>query len=442
MNSQELIQKDATYIWHPFTPLQGMQAPLPIVRAEGCYLYTEDGRAILDAIASWWVNLHGHAHPHIAKAIGQQALQLEHVIFAGFTHAPAVSLAERLLQILPENLSKVFFSDNGSTACEVALKMALQYWYNKGQPKTKVIALEGAYHGDTFGAMSVGDRSPLSAPTAPLLFEVCSIALPMCHKETCCAGQRELSSLCGGVAQSIAAFEAAAASGEVAAFIYEPLVQGASGMRMYSVAILEKLLAIAKKYEVICIADEVMTGFGRTGQLFASLHLSEQPDIVCLSKGLTGGALPLGVTACAEYIIEAYRSDDLLKTFFHGHSFTANPLACAAALASLDLLLTEECLQNIARIQQQHLAFEERLQGHSKVREVRVLGTIVAVELDTDKESGYFNEARSSLYQFFLDRNILLRPLGNIIYILPPYAIAPEGLEDVYQAIEALLAIL
>lgn len=418
--SLSLKERDKKAIWHPFTPLPDADKLISLAGAKGVYLHTSDGRKIIDAISSWWVNLHGHSNEYIARAIYEQALKLEHVIFAGFTHEPAIRLAERLLEILPPNQSKIFYSDNGSTAVEVGLKMAFQYWYNQGIRKTKVIAIDGAYHGDTFGAMSVGDRSPFSAPFSPYLFDVEFIPFPPTQS-------------------LIHSFTTQAESGDVAAFIYEPLVQGASGMRMYPPEVLNELLSIAKANKILCIADEVMTGFGRTGKLFASAYLEEQPDIMCLSKGLTGGTMALGVTTCSEAVINAYRSDDLMKTFFHGHSFTANPIACAAANASLDLLLTDECTQNITRINSQHLAFKKRIEKHPAVREVRVLGVILAIEINTDKETSYFNEARNSLYHFMLEKNILLRPLGNVIYILPPYVITNEELGIIYDAIGGLL---
>ncbi|GAB4130914.1 MAG: adenosylmethionine--8-amino-7-oxononanoate transaminase [Raineya sp.] len=433
-----ILEKDQRYIWHPFTPLVDSLPPLPIVRAEGMYLYTEDGKAILDAIASWWVNLHGHSHPTIAKAIYQQAQTLEHIIFAGFTHQPAAELAEKLLQLLPNNQSKVFFSDDGSTSCEVALKMALQYWYNQGIKKHKIIALQGAYHGDTFGAMSVGDRNPFNAPFAEKLFEVEFLPFPQCYQAACCAGSRAFSK-CRKAGACVEKMQALAQSGDVAAFIYEPLVQGAAGMRMYSIEILDKLLEIAKEHEIICIADEVMTGFGRTGKLFASQYASFPPDIMCLSKGITGGTMPLGVTTCTEEIIDAFRSAESSKTFYHGHSFTANPLACAAALASLQILLQKETLNAITHIGERHIEFELKVRGHKKLSDVRSIGTILALELQTQEETSYFNQIGKSVYQYFLEKNILLRPLGNVLYLMPPYCIKEEELDWVYQEVLVFL---
>lgn len=422
-NTKDLLNRDKAVIWHPFTPLMAGQDTIAVSSAKGVYLHTPDGRKIIDAVSSWWVNLHGHSHPHIAKAVAEQAASLEHVIFAGFTHEPAVQLAEALVRILPSNQKKIFYSDNGSTAVEVALKMAFQYWHNKGVQKTKVIALDGAYHGDTFGAMSVGERGAFSAPFNPYLFEVDFLPFPDAQQEE----------------KVLALLEHKLKTGQVASFIYEPLVQGSAGMRMYSSTVLNAMIEMAKKYGAICIADEVMTGFGRTGKTFASEYAMAQPDICCLSKGLTGGTMALGVTSCTDKIMDAYRSQDILKTFFHGHSFTANPIACAAAIASLELLERPETAKNIQRISQQQEAFVNSIKSHPAVRAARNLGTIAALEIAAFEDTSYFNEARHKLYPFFLERDILLRPLGNVIYILPPYVITDEQLSKVYCAIIDLL---
>jgi adenosylmethionine-8-amino-7-oxononanoate aminotransferase len=435
----EILRKDQAYIWHPFTPLVGGEVPLPIVKAEGAYLYTEDGQKILDAIASWWVNLHGHSHPHIAKAIFEQAQKLEHVIFAGFTHEPAVKLAERLLAILPSNQSKVFFSDNGSTACEVAIKMALQYWYNLGETqRTEIIALQGAYHGDTFGGMSVAERNLFNKPFLEKLFDVHFLPFPACYEVACCAGKRN-NIQCFSARATIQKMQELAETGKIAAFMYEPLVQGAAGMRMYSPEILNELLRIAQKYEILCIADEVMTGFGRTGKLFASEYFSHQPDIMCLSKGITGGVMPLGVTTCTEKVISAFRSAEKTKTFYHGHSYTANPLACAVANASLDLLLQKETLQKIHQITEMHTSFEAQIRSQKRVAKVQILGTILAIELKSLEETNYFNNMAKDIYKYFLAKNILLRPLGNVLYVMPPYCIEKEELEWIYREINDFL---
>lgn len=418
-----LLAKDRQFVWHPFTPLIGSEDNQVIVKAEGAKLFTAEGDVIIDAIASWWVNLHGHSNPVIARAIADQASRLEHVMFAGFTHEPAIELAEKLLSILPGNQSKVFFSDNGSTAVEVGLKMALQCWHNKGEKRNRIIALEGGYHGDTFGAMSVGERGAFTKPFWPFLFEVDFIEFPFPDREDDIADR----------------FEALIKKGEVAAFIFEPVIQGAAGMRQYSTGWLDRLIRIARSHQVLCIADEVMTGFGRTGKLFASDYLENKPDIFCLSKGITGGALPLGATTCTSTIQQAYYHQDIYKTFFHGHSYTANPLACAAANASFDLLTSDQCQADIIRIAESFSRFRSRIAPHAKVKSVSQLGAILAIEFNTPGETNYINEARHELYPYFLSKGVLLRPLGNIIYLIPPYVITDRELETVYQAIEDYL---
>ncbi|MGJ3235939.1 adenosylmethionine--8-amino-7-oxononanoate transaminase [Marivirga sp.] len=418
------LERDSESIWHPFTQLVNGFDHIMVEKAEGMYLHTSDGRKIMDAISSWWVNLHGHSHPRIAEAVAKQAQNLEHVIFAGFTHEPAIELAENLLSILPKNQSKIFYSDNGSTANEVALKMAFQYWYNKGhEERKKVIAFEGAYHGDTFGAMSVGDRGPFSAPFSPFLFEVEFLPMPTQGKDD----------------ELIQQFYQLVDSGQVAAFIFEPLVLGSAGMKMYAAELLDKLINIAQDHDVICIADEVFTGFGRTGKYFASDYLENKPDIFCLSKGLTGGTMALGVTSCTAKIMDPYKSSDIMKTFFHGHSFTANPIACAASIASFELLVEESTQAQISKISEWQKDFNAHISKHPKVLNSRVLGTIFALELKTDSDTSYVNEVRHKLYPFFLERNILLRPLGNVIYILPPYIIKKEEIDKVYGAVEEML---
>lgn len=417
-----LIEKDLQYIWHPYTPMKLAAAPIGIVKGEGTYLIDEAGNRYLDAIASWWTNLHGHAHPHMATQIAKQVATLEHVIFAGFTHPAAVQLAERLLALLPNNQQKVFYSDNGSTAVEVALKMAFQYWHNQGKTKTKIIAFENAYHGDTFGAMSVSGRGAFTQPFSPFLFDVLFIPLPQAEKE----------------AESIAMLEKYVQDDTVAAFIYEPLVQGTAGMQMYSPALLDRLMQLCQNKGILCIADEVMTGFGRTGKLFASHYLQQKPDMVCLSKGLTGGAMAFGVTTATEAIFEHFWTDDRLKTLFHGHSYTANPLACAAGLASLDILLSEQGLPNIERIAQKHQAIIPILQKQPHLQNIRQQGTILAVDVVVEEGNSYFSHIRDTLYQFFINHQILLRPLGNILYILPPYCISNEDLDRIYDAIIAV----
>ncbi len=419
-----LSERDRSIIWHPYTQALGANPPIGIVRGEGTYLIAEDGRRYLDMISSWWVNLHGHAHPYITQKVSEQLSILEHAIFAGFTHEPAIKLAEMLLHVLPANMGRIFYSDNGSTAVEVGLKMGVQYWDNLGLKKTKIIAFRNGYHGDTFGAMAVGDRSVFTQAFHDMLFEVVFIDVPVSGHEH--EAIRQLKELVSG-------------KEDIAAFIFEPLVQGTAGMIMYKAEPLDEMLRICKANNILTIADEVMTGFGRTGKLFAMDYLENQPDIICLSKGITGGTMPLGVTACTNEIYNAFLSEDRSKALFHGHSYTANPTACAAAIASMELLLNTECQSQLLMIDNAHKAFREQIREHKIVINERSLGTILAIELNIGNGTSYFNNMRDYLYGFFLDRNILMRPLGNIIYVLPPYCVTEEQLKTTYSAIEELL---
>jgi adenosylmethionine-8-amino-7-oxononanoate aminotransferase len=416
-----LVERDLKVIWHPYTQMKTAQPPIPIVRGEGAYLFAEDGKRYIDAVSSWWVNIHGHAHPYIAKKVAEQLRQLEHVIFAGFTHPVAIELAERLLAILPANQQKVFYSDNGSTAVEVAIKMCLQYWSNQGQSRTKILAFRNAYHGDTFGAMAVSGRSAFTAAFDSLLFEVDFIDLPTADN---------IKNL---------KFQISNLKSELACFIFEPLVQGSAGMLMYEAQYLEQLVAHCREEGVLTIDDEVFTGFGRTGKRFAADHISAQPDIMCFSKGLTGGTMALGITTCTEEIFNAFLSDDKLKTLFHGHSFTANPVACSAALASLDLFVETSTTENIARIATAHAKFADEIKHHPKIKAVRQTGTIVAMEWETGNSTSYFNTLRDKLYNYFIDAGIILRPLGNVLYILPPYCITTTDLDYIYTKIKQAL---
>jgi adenosylmethionine---8-amino-7-oxononanoate aminotransferase len=440
--TSSLAERDAKVVWHPFTQHQTAPFSIPIVRGEGTYLFDDSGKKYIDAISSWWVNLHGHSHPYIAQKVAEQFAKLEQVIFAGFTHEPAVRLAERLLEILPKNQAKIFYSDNGSTAVEVALKMAIQYFHNQGfTKKRKVIALENGYHGDTFGTMAVGAKSAFNAPFEGFLYETIYLPVPTKGQE-----QHSLETM-KSLMQN---------ADEIACFIFEPLIQGAGGMVMYEPEILEQLISLAKENGVLTIADEIMTGFGRTGKLFATDYVETKPDILCLSKGLTGGAMALGVTSCTQEIYEAFLSDDRKKTLFHSHSFTANPLACTAGLASLDLLLTDETNDKILRINQLHRQFKARvvvsgdtdngvnspLNGRGaggEVANIRIKGTILAIEIQTAEGTSYFNNIRDVAYQFFIEKGILIRPLGNVIYLLPPYCISEEDLAYIYSCIEEFL---
>lgn len=404
--------------------MQTAKEPIVISKAKDAILYTSTGHEIIDAISSWWVNIHGHSNEYIAKKIYEQAQTLEHCIFAGFTHNNAVTLAERIVNKCPEKIAKAFYSDNGSTAVEVGLKMAFQYWFNKGQTKKKVIAFDDAYHGDTFGAMSVSGRSPFNAPFDPFLFDVLYIPSPADNAELAIKKLQKL------ISEN---------KDEIACIVYEPLVQGAGGMKMYSPETLNTILKICKENNILLVADEVMVGFYRTGTLFASDQAETKPDIMCLSKGLTGGTIALSMTVCTNAVYEAFLSDDKMKTFFHGHSFTANPVACSSALASLDLLEQPTTLNNINRVVDAHKRFKSKIENHKLLKEVRQTGTIIAFELDFGDSTSYFNKKRDQIYDYLLDLGVLLRPLGNVIYIIPPYCITNEQLEKVYSAIESLL---
>lgn len=407
-----LQMRDRQTLWHPYTQEKIAPSPIPIVRAKGVWLITEDGREILDGISSWWVNIHGHSHPFINQALRFQAETLEHAMFAGFTHKPAVELAERLISVLPKGLARIFYSDNGSTAVEVALKMAYQFWRNRGEERKTFVALTNAYHGDTFGAMAASDESSFTAPFKPLLFNV----------------------LRAGNTEEIENVFREKAS-EIAAIIVEPMLQGAGGMIIWKADFLRRLRELCDEYEILLIADEVLTGFGRTGKMFACEHAEVSPDIICLSKALTAGYLPLGVTAATEEIYQAFYSDDRTKTFFHGHSFTANPLACAVANASLELFEKENSLAKVEFINRKFRDFAPRLKEIAQVADVRIIGGVLIIEIETEN-SGYLANIGQKLAQEFLARNILLRPLGNVLYFMPPYVISEKEIDRVLAEIE------
>jgi len=413
--------RDKNSIWHPFTPQVDGKEAVTIVRGEGALLFDEDGKEYIDAIASWWVNIHGHAHPHIAKRISDQLKTLEHSIFSGYTHKPAVILAEQLLQLIP-HCGKVFYSDDGSTSVEVALKMALQYWHNSGKPKTKFIAFENAYHGDTFGGMSVAERNVFNNAFEELLFDVAHIPVPVKGSE-----ERALKALEKAIDEN------------TAAFIFEPLIQGAAGMIMYDAKILDEMIALCGKRNVITIADEVMTGFGRTGKMFATDFLTNKPDIICLSKGLTGGFFPLGATLCTDKIHSAFITNDKTKTFFHGHSYTGNPTACMAALASLEVFGMENTMKRVGEIGKIFSGWMKEFSADAKVNDARSCGAVFAIELKTAGQTEYLNPIADRIHDFFPGHGIILRPLGNVLYVLPPYCITDVQLEKVRTAIQRFL---
>jgi adenosylmethionine-8-amino-7-oxononanoate aminotransferase len=419
-------------IWHPFTNSLLDPAPLQVERAEGVYLYTKDGRKILDAISSWWVNLHGHANPRIAAAIAAQAKKLEHVLLAGFTHDAAEELAARLRKWVAPELTHLFFSDDGSTAVEVALKIAVQHFSNQGRAeKREIVALEHGYHGDTAGAMSVSGDSPFTEPFRTMRYPVHRVHSAYCYR--CPVGLRR--ETCHIECVQHLELLLAERGGKIAAVIVEPLLQGAGGMITHPVEFLKRVRALCRDNDVLLIADEVLTGFGRTGKMFGCDLAGVVPDLMCLSKGITGGFLAMGVTLCTGGVEAAFRSEDRLHTFYHGHSYTGNALACAAANASLQIFDDEpvfDRIATIARINAERLAL---LRGLHQVGETRQIGTIGAIELRA-VDAGYLSAMRPKLYQFFLERGVLLRPLGNVVYVLPPYVISPEELHRVYDVIQ------
>jgi adenosylmethionine---8-amino-7-oxononanoate aminotransferase len=421
-----LSQKDKLYNWHPYTQHKTVGYFPAIVKGKDALLWDENGKEFIDAIASWWVNPFGHSNQVIADAIYEQLTTLEHVLFGGFTHNKAVELAEKLMEILPYNQNKLFYSDNGSTAVEVAIKAALQFNYNKGINKTKIIAFEDAFHGDTFGAMASSGITFFTEAFQGSLLEVYRIPVPTSGNEEKC----------------IEVLQKLVATNEYAAFIFEPLVLGAAGMVMYEPEVLDQLIAICNQNKVFTIADEVMTGFGKTGKTFASDYLENKPDMLCLSKALTGGTIPMAITTFTQEIYDGFLDDDTNKAFFHGHTFTANPTGCAAALASISLLQTEVMQQKISSITASHSAFENKIQNHPKVKTTRVRGVIFALEIKTETKESYYGTMRNKLYDFFIENGIILRPVGNTVYILPPYIITEEQLQKVYQTIEKALEII
>jgi len=418
MNLQD---RDKKHLWHPLTQHKLHPNHLAIVKAKGALLFDEKGNDYIDGIASWYTCMYGHCNDYLIDKVSQQMQQLDHVVFAGFTHEPAIKLSEALINILPNNQQKLFFSDNGSTAVDVAIKMALQYHFNNGEKRPKIIAFEDSFHGDTFGAMSVSGLSVYNGPFEEFFIHVARIPVPT-------------KSNFDSVKQQ---FITLLKSGTIAAFIYEPLVQGAAAMKMYNGALLDELLTMTKQYNVLAIADEVMTGFGKTGKNFASDYMTNQPDIICLAKSLTGGMVPMAITACSQHIYDAFLSDDIAKGFFHGHTYSANPIACSAALAGIELLKSANIQNDIKRITNAHKNFDILIKNHPKVSQTRQLGVIYAIDLNIEMER--YGDLRNRLFSFFMENGVCLRPLGNTIYILPPYIITDEQLKKIYQTIEMAL---
>lgn len=418
-----LQERDKKHLWHPLTQHKLYPEHLAIMKAKGCVLTDENGNEYIDGIASWYTCMYGHCNDYITNRVTNQMKQLDQVVFAGFTHEPAIKLSEELMKILPQNQQKIFFSDNGSTAVDVALKMALQYHFNKGEKRGKIIALENGFHGDTFGAMSVSGLSIYNGCFEDFFIDVSRIPVPT---------EENFESV---KQQFIKLLETT----NVAAFIYEPLVQGAAAMKMYDARLLDELLSLAKQYSTLTIADEVMTGFGKTGKYFASEYLVNQPDIICMAKSLTGGLVPMAITSCTQNVYDAFLSEDLVKGFFHGHTYSANPIACTAALAGIELLQSDEIKEKIKRLIASHQQFDKHIKEHPKVKETRQLGVIYALDINVNMER--YGSLRDKLFEFFMNKGVFLRPLGNTIYMLTPYIITDEQLEKVYNTIEEALEI-
>ncbi|WP_242527896.1 adenosylmethionine--8-amino-7-oxononanoate transaminase [Allomuricauda sp. CAU 1633] len=418
---EKLTDRDKKHLWHPLTQHKVSPDMLGIARAEGALIFDEDGKDYVDGIASWYTCMYGHCNPYILKKVSEQMQRLDQVVFSGFTHEPAVKLSEELIKILPENQEKLFFSDNGSTATEVGIKMALQYHHNQGEKRNVLLAFEEGFHGDTFGAMSVSGLSVYNGPFADFFIEVERIPVPT---ET-------------NIHQILTFLERRLEHNNIAGFIYEPLVQGAAAMKMHDVDGLDKILGLLKEHGILLIADEVMTGFGKTGKYFASDYLDTQPDIMCLSKALTAGLVPMGLTTCTQEVYMAFYSDDVAKGLFHGHTYTANPLACAAALAALELLQTEEIQTGIQNTIQWHQKFDEEIKHHPKVASTRQLGVIYALDLNIKMER--YGNLRNQLFKHFMDQGVFLRPLGETIYILAPFITTKEQMERIYGAIKSAL---
>lgn len=406
-------------VWHPFTQ-HGLGEEIPLVeRAKGASLHLADGRTLIDCISSWWVTTHGHCEPRIAAAIGAQAQRLDQLIFAGHTHGPAEEVAASLIGMMPASLTRAFFSDSGSTAVEVALKMALGYWHRRGEPRHRILVLQHSYHGDTIGAMSVGERGVFNRRYEPLLFDVTSLPFPDEGREQ----------------TTLDALETAAKSADrPAALIVEPLILGAGGMLIYPVWVLKEMAAVCAEHDILFIADEVMTAWGRTGTLLACEQADVQPDILCMAKGLTGGALPLAATLASEAVFEAHLSQDRADMFYHSSSYTANPIACAAAAANIRIWQEENVLERIGEVGNAMARQLADLQDHPSFENNRQLGGIAALDLKVS-DAGYLSSLAPALRAFFLEKGLLLRPLGNTIYLMPPYCISEDEIVRIFGLI-------
>ncbi|WP_109302253.1 adenosylmethionine--8-amino-7-oxononanoate transaminase [Aquimarina sp. AU474] len=416
-----LKERDKKHLWHPLTQHKIHPEALPIARAKGALLFDENDKEYIDGIASWYTVMYGHCNEYILDKVQQQMQKLDQIVFAGFTHEPAIKLSEELIKILPNNQEKIFFSDNGSTANEVGIKMALQYHFNKGEKRDTIIAFIDGFHGDTFGAMSASGLSVYNGPFEDFFINVKRIPTP--NQENIDEVLKQLQDII--------------TTNEVAAFIYEPLVQGANAMHMFEAVYLDQILKICRQNKIVTIADEVMTGFGKTGKTFASDHISAKPDIISMSKSLTAGFVPMAVTSCTQEIYDAFLDDSIGKAFFHAHTYSANPIACSVALAGIELLQSEEMQNNIRRIITSHKEFNTTIKDHPKVKATRQMGVIFAMELHIEMDR--YGKKRYEIFNHFMSQGIFLRPLGNTVYILAPYVITKTQLDKVYGAIIDLL---
>tara|TARA_R110002051_G_scaffold71624_1_gene129313 strand:- start:8446 stop:9654 length:1209 start_codon:yes stop_codon:yes gene_type:complete len=396
---------------------------LAIVKAKGALLFDENDKEYIDGIASWYTVMYGHSNEYIVSAITKQMQKLDFVMFSGLTHEPAIELSEKLIEILPKNQSKIFFNDNGSTAIEAAIKMSLQYFHNNGEKRDTLIAFEDGFHGDTFGAMSASGLSSYNGPFEDFLLKVVRIPTPQEDN------LREVKSKLVKILKE----------NSCAAFVFEPLVQGAAGMKFHTASGLDELIQLCQENDVLTIADEIMTGFGKTGKNFASDYLENKPDIICLSKALTAGMFPLSITSCSQEVFNRFLSDEVHKGFFHAHTFSAHPIGCAAALAGIALLNSPEIQKRRTYIESAHVSFAKKIEKHIKVQEVRVMGVILAIDLNIKMER--YGSLRDNLYNFFVERGVLLRPLGSTIYVLPPYVITNNHLQKIYDTISEALEI-
>jgi adenosylmethionine-8-amino-7-oxononanoate aminotransferase len=421
MTVENLSTRDKKHLWHPLTQHKLNKRQLAIVRAKDALLFDENGKEYIDGIASWYTVMYGHSNKHIVSAMTKQMNKLDFVMFSGLTHEPAIELSEKLMEILPANQAKIFFNDNGSTAIEAAIKMALQFYHNNGELRDTLIAFENGFHGDTFGAMSASGLSSYNGPFEKFLLKVVRIPTPQENNI------QEVKSRLAKILQE----------NKCAAFVFEPLVQGAAGMKFHSAKGLDELINLCQENNVLSIADEIMTGFGKTGRNFASDYLENKPDIICLSKALTAGMFPLSITSCSQAVFNRFLSDEVHKGFFHAHTFSAHPIGCAAALAGIELLNSPEIAERRKYIESAHNSFATRIEKHEKVGNVRVMGVILAIDLNIQMER--YGNLRDDLYDFFVERGVLLRPLGNTIYVLPPYVITNSELQKIYEIITAAL---